>query len=113
MWWLDFVIFVMGLFHFKMACANAIWRLFIGATKCRTDALSLIEMIGQIRPRQMGKFTSSNPGFRNMHEIIQHIGQVMCLDCWRQFLALDELAKSKLTWDKLESIACTLAKKAI
>ena len=113
MWWLDFVIFVMGLFHFKMACADTIWQLFIGTVKHHTDASSLIEMIGQIWPRQTGKFTSSNPGFRNMHEIIQHIGQVMHLDCWRQFSALDELAKSKLTWDKLESIACTLAKKHV
>ena len=110
---LNFIIYVMGLFHFKMACADAIWRLFIGAVKGHTDTSSLIELIGQIRPRQTGKFTGSNPGFRHMHEIIQHVGEVMRLDCWHQFSPLDELAKSKPTWDRLESIAYTLAKNCV
>ena len=115
---LDFVVFVMGLFHFKMACADAIWRLFIKVTKGRTDASSLIELIGQIRPRQTGKFTSSNPGFRYMHEIIQDVGAVLRLDCWLQkvkstspgFTSLDDFARSKPTWEDLESIACSLSK---
>lgn len=114
---LDFVVFVMGLFHFKMACADAIWRLFIKATKGCTDASSLIELIGQIHPRQTGKFTS-NPNFRYMHEIIQDIGTVLRLDCWLQeikrmspdLLSLDDFTRSMPTWEDLESIAYHLSK---
>jgi hypothetical protein len=34
---LQFVIYVMGLFHLKMACADAIWRLFIHANGAQND----------------------------------------------------------------------------
>ena len=81
-------------------------------------ALSLIELIGQIWPWQTGKFTSSNPGFWYMHEIIQDVGMVLRLDCWLQkvktinlgFTSLDDFARSKPTWEDLESITCSLSK---
>jgi len=71
----------MGLFHLKMACADAIWRLFIHPRGARNDPNSLINLIGQIRPKETGKI-ESGPGFHQMHEAIQHIGIVLCLDAW-------------------------------
>lgn len=115
---LDFVVFVMGLFHFKLACADAIWRLFIKVIKGCMDTSSLIELIGQIQPRQTGKFTNGNPGFQYMHEIIQDIGMALRLYCWLQkakstslgITSWDDFARSKLRWEDLESIACSLSK---
>ncbi|KIL66327.1 hypothetical protein M378DRAFT_39923, partial [Amanita muscaria Koide BX008] len=113
---LDFVVFVMGLFHFKMACADAIWRLFINAVKGRSDHTSLIEMIGQIRPRETGKFTSG-PSFRAMHEAIQHVGAMLRLDCWRLeamntnpvFESLEAFAESNPSWDDLVAMAIRMS----
>ena len=60
---LQFIIYVMGLFHLKMACADAIWRLFIHANGVRKDKNSLINHVAQIRPKETGKI-ETNPGFR-------------------------------------------------
>ena len=117
---LDFVIFVMGLFHFKMACADAIWRLFINAPKSRTDPTSLINMIGQIRPRETGKYTSG-PSFRALHEAIQHVGAILRLDCWRleakeldpAFLSLEAFANSNPSWDDLVAMAIRMSTKYV
>ena len=51
------VVFVMGLFHLKMACTDAIWKIFInGSRKSRkTDPNSLINHVGEIRPKETGK----------------------------------------------------------
>ncbi|KIL61934.1 hypothetical protein M378DRAFT_48707, partial [Amanita muscaria Koide BX008] len=115
----DFVVFVMGLFHLKMACADAIWRLFIRANKGpgSIDSTSLIELIGQIRPRETGKFTSG-PSFRALHEAIQHIGAMLRLDCWRKagnvkFTSLKEFASSKPSWSDLISMAIKISKEYV
>ncbi|KAJ7733399.1 hypothetical protein DFH07DRAFT_944866 [Mycena maculata] len=63
----QFVIFVMGFFHLKMACADAIWRIFIEPKSAREDLNSLMAYVAQHRPRETGKI-GSNPGFRRMHE---------------------------------------------
>jgi hypothetical protein len=72
---LQFIIYVMGLFHLKMACADAIWQLFIRAKGVHNDINSLVNHAGQIRPKKTGKI-ETNPGFRRMHEVIQHVGIV-------------------------------------
>lgn len=109
---MQFVVFMMGLFHLKMACADAIWRIFIHHKNCDVDANSLMAHVSQIRPRETGKI-QSKPGFRRMHEVIQHVGLVACLDVWRievskqdpGFATLDAFAESKPTWMDLQKIA--------
>ncbi|KAJ7721904.1 hypothetical protein B0H16DRAFT_1790230 [Mycena metata] len=78
----QFVVFVMGFFHLKMACADAIWRIFIHPNNARVDPNSLMAYVAQHRPRETGKI-GSNPGFRRMHEVIRHDGIVLRLDAWR------------------------------
>lgn len=113
---LQMVVFVPGLFHLKMACADALWRIFIEPKQSHEDPDSLLHHIGQIRPKETLKF-SSNPGFRRMHEAIQHIGIVSRLDMWRErverlpekFTTLEEFAKSKPSWEILTKLANELA----
>ena len=112
---MQFIVYVMGLFHLKMACADAIWRIFILPKKARNDENSLMQQISQIRPKETGKI-ASKPGFRRMHEVIQHIGIVSRLDCWRieagkntNFQTLDEFASSKPSWAQLQELANQLA----
>jgi hypothetical protein len=75
----QFVMFVMGLFHLKMACADAIWRIFIEPKNARQDTNSLMAFVGLYHPRETGKIGSA-PGFRRMHEVIQHNGIALQLD---------------------------------
>ena len=105
---LQFLVFVMGLFHLKMACADAIWRIFIHPKRSQEDPTSLMGLVQQIRPKETGKI-KSKPGFRRMHEVIQHVGSVSRLDMWRlaaqkvdsKYTSLEDFAKSKPTWEQI------------
>ena len=109
---MQFVVFGMGLFHLKMACADAIWRIFIRSNTSTSDTNTLMEHVSQIRPKETGKI-SSKPGFRRMHEVIQHVGIVSRLDVWRlaakkvnaAHVSLNDFAKSEPTWKELEAMA--------
>ncbi|EMD31852.1 hypothetical protein CERSUDRAFT_59448 [Gelatoporia subvermispora B] len=110
------VIFVMGLFHLKMACAEAVWKLCIVPKAARADKTCLMAEVAAIRPKETRKVISK-PGFRRMHEIIQHVGIVSRLDCWRVEVkrrysvnSLENWAKTKPTWEILKDIAKTLVK---
>ena len=112
----QFMVFVMGLFHLKMACVDAIWRIFIHPKGSDTDSNSFMAHIGQIRPKETGKI-NSKPGFRRMHEVIQHVGIVGRLDMWRIAAKKCNSAHSDLTlfagskpeWGVLVEMANTMA----
>ena len=82
----QYVVFGMGLFHLKMACVDAIWRIFINPLNSRQDPNSLIKFTHQHRPKETGKITKG-PQFRQMHEVIVHNGLALRLDCWRELAA--------------------------
>lgn len=112
---MQFVVYVMGLFHLKMAAVEAIWRIFIRDKNAREDTTSLMQLLSQIRPQETGKL-ASKPGFRRMHEAIQHVGIVLRLDCWRILAAdlhdscfsLEDLAARQPTWEELVKMATKL-----
>jgi hypothetical protein len=109
------IFFIMGLFHLKMACADAIWRIFIQPKSSRLDSTSLMSYVAQIRPKETGKI-ETKPGFRRMHEVIQHIGVASRLDIWRveahkkhnSVSNLDEYALLKPSWDDLCIMASSM-----
>ncbi|KAK7050478.1 hypothetical protein R3P38DRAFT_2605107 [Favolaschia claudopus] len=108
----QYVIYVMGLFHLKMACADAIWRIFIEPKGGREDANSLMQFVALHRPKETGKI-ASDPGFRRMHEVIMHTGAALRLDAWRVELlrrnsawkSLDDFVASKPTYKLLVEIS--------
>ncbi|KAF8193659.1 hypothetical protein BJ912DRAFT_848356 [Pholiota molesta] len=112
--------FIMGLVHLKMACADAIWRVFISEMHGRKDPNSLMEYVAQIRPKETGRI-ETKPGFRRMHEVIQHIGIASRLDLWRlevekksaQNHNLEKFAESKPTWEELSAMANIMAQKYV
>ncbi|KAF8150232.1 hypothetical protein B0H34DRAFT_826645 [Crassisporium funariophilum] len=114
----QFVIFVMGLFHLKMAAADAIWRIFLEPKKAREDATSLMAFVALHRPRETAKIGSA-PGFRRMHEVIAHEGIVLRLDAWvtevqRQFgvnkcSTLEEFAATSPSEEAIKDLSDRLA----
>ncbi|KIO01850.1 hypothetical protein M404DRAFT_28360 [Pisolithus tinctorius Marx 270] len=102
----QFVVFVMGLFHLKMACADALWRIFLESKTGREDKTSLMQYVALTRPRETGKI-GSDPGFRRMHEVIGHIGVALRLDAWcveakRHFPSCNSLEGFAATMPSLE-----------
>jgi hypothetical protein len=116
----QYMVFVMGLFHLKMACADAIWRIFIEPKVAREDVNSLMHFVALHRPKETHKI-GSNPGFRRMHEVISHDGIALRLDAWRteahrhnpKWNTLEAFAKSNPDRKMVEEMADTLAAKYV
>lgn len=112
---MQFIVFVMGLFHLKMACTDAMWHIFIHNEAAQIDPNSLMAHISQIRPKETRKI-ETKPGFQRMHECIQHVGIVSCLEVWRIVAAtrmlnvttLDDFAQLEPTWMLLQEMANTI-----
>ncbi|KAG2120928.1 uncharacterized protein F5147DRAFT_766804 [Suillus discolor] len=110
------VVFIPGLFHLKMACADAIWRTFLQPLAAREDETSLMRDVTQLQPKETGIYCSK-PGFRQMHQLIGHAGICWRLDCWRvhvagmdpSYTSLDAFAASKPDLEKLKSTANEIA----
>ncbi|KAJ7589756.1 hypothetical protein C8J56DRAFT_1047909 [Mycena floridula] len=79
----EFYVFIMGLFHIKMACTDAFWRIYLIPKGGHKDETSVLEYLKRLRPKETGIFSSSNPGFRKMHDIIHHITWADVLDLCR------------------------------
>ncbi|KAG1839401.1 hypothetical protein DFJ58DRAFT_718552 [Suillus subalutaceus] len=117
---LQHVVFVPGLFHLKMAAADAIWRIFLQPNAARLDETSLMQDVGISRPRETGHY-GSKPGFHCMHELIMHDSICCRLDCWRveagkgdtKWTSLEEFAGSESTWKDIKAMAHTLARNYI
>lgn len=83
---LQYLIFIPGIFHIKMACADAIWRAHIASskpTKSRSaSSKSIFHMCGIIRPKETGKL-ASNPGFRLVHNVVNHLLLATVSEAWK------------------------------
>lgn len=114
------IIYIMGLFHLKMACADAIWRICIFPKAARHDPSSLIKFVSILRKKETAKI-ETKPGFRRMHEVIEHVGIILRLNSWkvlaskryRSHLTLEEFAAKKPTWEEIEAMSIELAKKYV
>ncbi|KZP14845.1 hypothetical protein FIBSPDRAFT_751267 [Athelia psychrophila] len=110
------IIFLIGLFHLKMACADAIWRIFLRNKEDCNDPSSLLHIVGQFRDRETGTI-GSDPGFRRMHEVIQITGTALRLDAWQTelerqnpaWVTLDDFAATKPTQESIHELANNLA----
>lgn len=114
---LQHIIFIPGLFHLKMACADALWRCFISPVAAREDETSLMHNVAQLRPKETGIYTTK-PGFHRIHELVGHTGTCRRLDCWRahaaksgRFSSLEEFALSKPMLDDLQIMANNIIRK--
>ncbi|KAK7678135.1 hypothetical protein QCA50_018928 [Cerrena zonata] len=104
---LEMVIFIPGLFHLLMACADAIWKMYFEPQDLRATDDGLFRQSCKIRPNESGRL-GSKPGFRLMHDLIHHHGTARMLDVWQNDLkkrtshnSFAEYAASKPTWDEV------------
>ncbi|KAI5997476.1 hypothetical protein EDD15DRAFT_2410723 [Pisolithus albus] len=116
----QYVVFVPGLFHLKMAAADALWRAFIHPVAARSDETSLMHDVGVLWPKETGIY-QSKPGFRRMHQLVTYSGICRRLDCWRVEVAnvdpsiknLDDFAATEPTFSQLKEIADILSRKYV
>jgi hypothetical protein len=103
----QYVVFLLGLFHYKMACADALWRTYLQKAEGRSDPNSAYQHIGILRPQET-QIMVTKPGFRRMHDAIHHELRAVILECWRsevskrdpvKFTSLKAFMESKPDWD--------------
>ena len=95
-----------------MACAEALWHIFIKPALGHLDKTSFMKDIGILRPKETGTIISKCE-FRRMHQVINHTGIARQLDCWwtamhrnhPQFATLEDFAKTKPKLDDLRELA--------
>ncbi|KAI9059312.1 hypothetical protein FKP32DRAFT_1580100 [Trametes sanguinea] len=116
---LQSVVFVIGLFHFKMAAADAIWRLLVAPDNARIDKSSFMRLVGRLRPQESSRLVA-NAKFRQQHELISHVLTVLVLDAWQtevkkqtRFDSLEEWASSNPTAEEIENVAQALVQEYI
>ncbi|KAI0084796.1 hypothetical protein BDY19DRAFT_987352 [Irpex rosettiformis] len=97
---LQFVVFVLGLFHFKMAAADALWRILVTPKEARKDPTSFMAFVERLRPKSANKLVN-NAAFREQHDLIGHVGNILRLDVWQLeaaklgYCSLKDWAESK------------------
>ncbi|TBU61019.1 hypothetical protein BD310DRAFT_767432, partial [Dichomitus squalens] len=103
--------FGLGMFHFKMAAADALWRIESEKEDARRDSTSFMKVVAKLRPDDSSRLVSSAK-FRERHELIADVGTVLRLDAWRVavsqskgFASLESWAVSKPSLAKIEEIA--------
>ncbi|CDO72246.1 hypothetical protein BN946_scf184970.g98 [Trametes cinnabarina] len=111
---LQSVIFIIGLFHLKMAAADAIWRILVSPDNARVDETSFMRLVGRLRPQESSRLVA-NAKFRQQHELINHVLTVLVLDAWRtevkkrtQLSSLEEWAATKPSSADIEDVAVSL-----
>ena len=98
---LGWVVFVPGMFNFKMACTDTLWHIHIEPKAGQTDPMGFFEYIWHLWTRETGKFNSS-PGFHQMHVAIHNAIWADILDCWciatheQDFTSLEDLPGQNL-----------------
>ncbi|KAH7913660.1 hypothetical protein BJ138DRAFT_1001804, partial [Hygrophoropsis aurantiaca] len=117
---LQYVVFLPGLFHYKMACADALWRTYVQPKDGRDDEAALFQHIGVLRPNETGMF-ASKPGFRRMHDVLHHDLWASMLNCWQieasrhnpQWTTLEEFAAAEPSWDSIVKVSETIVQKYV
>ncbi|KAF8332942.1 hypothetical protein F5887DRAFT_1080554 [Amanita rubescens] len=96
----QYVEFLPGYFHVKMACVDALWHIMIKPALGRQDETCVMKDIGVFCPRETGT-------------LIRHVGIAWHLDCWHiavqkrypQYSSLEDFAKSNPNLDNLRALA--------
>lgn len=116
---LQFVIFIPGLFHTKMACVDALCRLFIDPMDSRKDDSSFFAFVDRMYPTESSKIASNKAGFQKFNDCITRVGTADRLECWRSYIedqytdcfTLEDFASIEPSFGDVLQLSYTLARK--
>ncbi|QRW08206.1 hypothetical protein RhiLY_07205 [Ceratobasidium sp. AG-Ba] len=116
---LQFIIFVPGWFHIRMAMADAMHRLWFFPERSRaghaTHPHSLFHLCTLLCPREITKM-GNNPGFRRTHSLIEHLSLATIADAWRLVVQARfgvELKEWTPTWEQVIEVSREVVSKHV
>ena len=108
----EFIETVPGLFHVLMACADAIWRVYIEPKPQQDDPRGVFHQFLTLNPAGLAKL-KSNPPFRMLHNGIEHVLAARVLECARSSLnvaTIKDVQKLPFTFHQIQDLALTIYK---
>ncbi|KAJ3562338.1 hypothetical protein NP233_g9638 [Leucocoprinus birnbaumii] len=116
----QYVVFIPGLFHYLIACADVIWNTWVQPMATCEDPNSLVHHVNTLRSGDTKKFVSK-PGFQMIHQVIQHDIWASMLDCWRlvahsqnnEWMSLEAFGNSEPAWDVIVELSEEIASKYV
>lgn len=112
------VIFIPGLFHIKMACADGIWQIFLEPAAAQKDETSFFAFLPTLRPGDTSKIANGTAGYQILNECIIHVGRAERLGWWERIIqenvpgckTLDDFVLREPTRETVEKLAISLSK---
>jgi hypothetical protein len=116
----QYVVFVPGLFHYKMACVNALWWMYLQNKDGCEDVNSSFQHVGILRPWETGILTTK-PGFCRMHDVVHHELCAAILECWQTeascsqpaVTSLRQFAELNPEWDSIVRLLEEIVRKYV
>ena len=92
-----------GLFHIRMACVDAINRIYATGNDLRSDPNGLYKHLCLLFPNNLSKLNKAIPPFRMMNDGLKYITQCTILDAWVESVGgnLQEFISSKPTLEEI------------
>jgi len=109
---LQFVITIPGLFHVKMAAADAMFRTYCEPKAFHESPGSVYELFKMLNLKEHHKL-SKNPPFRMMHDGIEMILKAALLELWEKWCgakSLDVFAEGEPSFETLRTLAAKIVK---
>ncbi|KAF8327707.1 uncharacterized protein EI90DRAFT_3126663 [Cantharellus anzutake] len=78
-----------GLFHVRMACVDAINRIYATGDGLRSDPNGLYKHLCLLFPNDLSKLNKPVPPFRMLNDGLHYVTQCMILDAWAESLGGD------------------------
>lgn len=115
---LQHLLFVPGIFHTEMSCADALYRMFLGPKASHKDDASLHAYVHLLYPNDSSRISNNKGSFQQLSDCILRTGTADRLECWRAYIhsmrpecdTLQKFAELSPTFGDLTSISRILAK---
>lgn len=114
---LQYLITLPGVFHTEMACADALYRMFLGPKAGHKDETSFNNYVEVLYPTDSSRIANNKGSFQQLSNCIVQTGISDRLECWRAYIqsknldcdTLDKYAQTAPTLSELLSISRVLA----
>ena len=115
---MQYMLFVPGVFHTEMACADVLYKMFLESTPGRDDETSFQRFIEVLFPNESSKIANGKGSHQSFAECIYKTGLVDRLLCWSEYLqsinpkwdSLKKFADTSPSFDRVKSLSRILGK---
>ena len=107
---------ILGIFHIRMACVDAIWQIYISLKDQQQNEGGIFDLFKLLWPKEMAK-VARNPGYRMLIDGIQHLIKSNVIICWEDAVGMMDLQQwlsdEKPLWENICSLVTMIHRKYV